>query len=131
MSTKEIIIGGKKLMFGTSVKASPETNTSTTSTFDGVITEGLNNVPWTIEISKVRYDGLSTHKELSETLDKMLSVPEMVTIRELIITPEEEYTIVDNYFNCLVEGNDYEIKAEEKTVESIKLKSAKRERKYE
>lgn len=131
MSIKEIIIDGKKLMFGTSVKASPETNTSTTSTFDGVITEGLNNIPWSLEFSKVRYDGLSTHKELSETLDKMLSVPAMVTIRETIITPEELYTIVDNYFNCLVEGNDYEIKAEEKTVESIKLKSAKRERKYE
>ena len=131
MATKEVIIDGKKMMYGTSAKASPETNTSTTSTFDGVINEGLDEVPWNIECSKLRYENMATHKELSETLDTMISVPKMVTIRETIRTPEEEYTIVDNYFDCLVNGNDYEVKPEDKTVENLKFKSARRERKYE
>ncbi len=131
MGTKEVIIDGKKMMYGTSAKASPETNTSTTSTFDGVINEGLDEVPWNLEFSKLRYESLATHKELSETLDRMISVPAMVTIRETVRTPDETYTVVDNYFSCLVNGNDYEIKPEEKTVENIKLKASRRERKYE
>ena len=131
MANKEIIIDGKKMMYGTGAKASPETNTSTTSTFDGVINEGLDEVPWSLEFSKLRYESLATHKEMSETLDRMISIPAMVTIRETIRTPDEVYTVVDNYFNCLVNGNDYEIKPEEKTVENIKLKASRRERKYE
>ena len=131
MANKEIIIDGKKMMYGTSGKASPETNTSSTSTFDGVINEGLDEVPWSLEFSKLRYESLATHKEMSETLDRMISVPAMVTIRETVRTPDEVYTVVDNYFNCLVNGNDYEIKPEEKTVENIKLKASRRERKYE
>ena len=131
MANKEIIIDGKKMMYGTSGKASPETNTSSTSTFDGVINEGLDEVPWSLEFSKLRYESLATHKEMSETLDRMISVPAMVTIRETIHTPEEVYTVVDNFFNCLVDGNDYEVKPEEKTVENLKFKAARRERKYE
>ena len=131
MVNKEIIIDGKKMMYGTSGKASPETNTSSTSTFDGVINEGLDEVPWSLEFSKLRYESLATHKEMSETLDRMISVPAMVTIRETIHTPEEVYTVVDNFFNCLVDGNDYEVKPEEKTVENLKFKAARRERKYE
>ncbi len=131
MATKEVIIDGKKMMYGTSAKASPETNTSTTPTFDGVINEGLDKVAWNLEFSKLRYEGLASHREMSETLEKMISVPSMVTIRETVSTPEEEYTVVDNYFECLVNDNNYELKPEDKTVENIKLKASRRERKYE
>ncbi|MBQ3407976.1 MAG: hypothetical protein IJH12_02075 [Clostridia bacterium] len=131
MANKEVIIDGKKMMYGTSAKASPETNTSTTSTFDGVINEGLDDVPWSLEFSKLRYEGLASHREMSETLDQMISIPKMITIRETVISADETYTIVDNYFDCLVNGNDYEVKPEDKTVENLKFKSSRRERKYE
>lgn len=131
MGNKEVIIDGKKMMYGTSAKASPETNTSTTSTFDGVINEGLDEVPWTLEFSKLRYEGLASHREMSETLDTMISVPKMITIRETVYSVDETYTVVDNYYNCLVNGNDYEVKPEDKTVENLKFKAARRERKYE
>ena len=101
MANKEVIIDGKKMMYGTSAKASPETNTSTTATFDGVINEGLDQVAWNLEFSKLRYEGLASHREMSETLEKMISVPAMVTIRETVNTPEESYTVVDNYFRLL------------------------------
>ena len=131
MATKEVIIDGKKMMYGTSAKASPETNASSTPTFDGVINEGLDKVAWNLEFSKLRYEGLASHREMSETLEKMISVPAMVTIRETVYSPGEEYTVVDNYFDCLVNENNYELKPEDKTVENIKIKAARRERKYE
>ena len=131
MANKEVIIDGKKMMYGTSAKASPETNTSETPTFDGVIIEGLDNVAWNLEFSKLRYEGLATHKEMSETLEKMISTRAMVTIRETVYTADETYTVVDNYFDCLVNDNNYELKPEDKTVENIKIKASRRERKYE
>ena len=131
MPNKEVIIDGKRMLYGTSAKASPETNTSTTPTFDGAVNEGLNEVPWNIECSKLRYEGLASHRELSETLDEMISVAKMITIRETVVSVDETYTVVDNFFNCLVNGNDYEIKPEDKTVENLKFKAERRERKYE
>ncbi|MBR3213164.1 MAG: hypothetical protein IKF79_01495 [Methanosphaera sp.] len=131
MADKEIIIDGKRMLWGTSAKASPETSTNTTQTFDGAITQGAGNIPWTIELEKVRYDNMIGHRKLSEKLDKMLTKPAMVTIRERVKTASEEYTIVDNFYNCILEGNDYELKPDENTGENIKFKAAKRVRKYE
>ena len=131
MADKEVIIKGKKMMYGTGIKASPETNSSSTPTFDGVITQGSDKIPWTIEISKVRYEDMATHKELSETVDGMLAIPEMVTVREVINTNHETYTVVENFYDCLTDGNDYEINPDEQTVENLKFRAARRERKYE
>ena len=55
MADKEIIIGGKTVMYATSVKASPETSTSSTATFDGAITQGADKVAWNIELSKIKF----------------------------------------------------------------------------
>lgn len=132
MANKEVIIKGKKMMYGTSIKASPETNNSTTNTFDGNITQGTKNVAYIIDLSKVRYDSKVTHRELSETVDDMLENPAMITIREVVRpSGEEPYTIVDNYFDCITDGNDYEIKTDDHTVENLKFKASRRERKYE
>ena len=131
MAVKEVIINGKKMLYGTSAKASPETNVSSTSTFDGAITQGTNNIAWTIELSKMRYDDLATHKELSQTLDDMLVNPKMVTIRETVTANGETYTVVDNFFNCILDGNDYELKPDDNTAENIKFKASSRKRDYE
>lgn len=132
MADKEVIIKGKKMMYGTSIKASPETNNSTTNTFDGNITQGTKNVAYSIDLSKVRYDSKVTHRELSETVEDMLENPAMITIREVVRpSGEEPYTIVDNYFDCITDGNDYEIKTDDHTVENLKFKASRRERKYE
>ena len=124
MADKQVIIGGKKVAWATSVKASPEINASSTQTFDGAITQGMDNIAWSIELSKVRYDGLTTHRKLSELLDSMLANPKMVTIRETVHTKKETYTIVDNYYNCILEGNDYELKPDDNTTDSLKFKAS-------
>ena len=59
MADKEIIIGGKTVMYATSVKASPETNSSSTNTFDGAITQGMDKVAWNVELELVSGDALT------------------------------------------------------------------------
>lgn len=131
MADKQIIIDGKTVMYGTSIKASPDTNPSTTSTFDGAITQGTDKVGWSIELSKVRFDDSASYKELHKTLDEMFVTPKVVTVRETVHTSKETFTIVDNYFGCILDGNEYEIKPDDHTAESIKFKASSRERKYE
>lgn len=128
---KQILIGGKHIGWGTSVKASPESNTSSTATFDGAITQGSDKIAWNIEIERIRYDNQQTHQEISELLDSMWNKPQLVTIRETVHSRDETYTIKDNYYECLLDGNDYEIKADDLTTESLKFKSAYRKREYE
>ena len=127
---KKILIDGITVAYATSVKASPETNSSTTNTFDGAITQGMDNVAWNVELSKVRYDDRIKHQELSELLDSMLATPKMVTVIEKVHTQTETYTVKDNFFGCLLDGNDYEIKADDLTTESIKFKASSRKREY-
>lgn len=132
MANKEVYINGVKVLYGTSIKASPETNLSTTNTFDGPVTSGSDKIPYSIEIAKLRYEGLQEHKEMDRLLNSMLVNKATVTIKETVITATETYTIVDHYFGGLVENNDYEIKTDDHTVENLKIKcESKAEREYE
>jgi hypothetical protein len=128
---KQIIVDGVTIAYATSVKASPETNATSTPTFDGAITQGMDKVAWNVEISKIRYEDSQSHKQLSELLDSMWAEPKMVTVIETVHSKNEDYTIVDNFFECLLDTNDYEIKPDDMTTESLKFKASKRERKYE
>ena len=58
-ANKQIIIAGKRLLYGTSVKCSPEISSSSTQTFDGAITQGLNDVGWTIEIESIEQSSIN------------------------------------------------------------------------
>ena len=130
-SDKKIIIDGHTVAYATGVKANPETNVSTTQTFDGAITQGMDKVAWSIELSKVRFEKSAKHKELNEILDNMFANPKMVTVIETVHAEDETYTIRDDYSGCIIDGNDYEIKPDDNTSESIKFKASSRERKYE
>lgn len=131
MADKIIIIDGVTVAYATSVKASPETNTSETSTFDGSIVQGADKVAWSVEMEKVRFEDSKSHRELSELLDDMWANPKMVTVIETVHSKNEDYTVKDNFYGCLIESNDYEIKPDDLTSESIKFKASSRERKYE
>ena len=132
MPDKEVIIAGKRVMYGTGIKASPETNNSTTSTFDGNIVQGTKDVSYSIEIDRVRYDSQTTHRALSEKVDDMMENPDIITIRETVRpSGEAPYVIVDNFFDCITDSNDYDIKTDDHTVENLKFKASRRERKYE
>ena len=128
---KVVIIGtgesAKEMMYGTSVKDSPETSESTTKTFSGAVVQGTDNIPYTIEISKLRYEGKTTHRELSEKVEDMLKNPDTVTIRETVRpVGERPYVVIKTHFGCITTGNDYEIKPDDHTVENLKFKSSRR-----
>ena len=50
---KQVWINGERMLYGTSAKASPETNVSTTQTFDGAINQGMADIPWSVELSEI------------------------------------------------------------------------------
>ena len=126
-SLKRVIINGKTMMNGTSVKGSRETSTNATPTFDGVITQGTRNVSHTLELERVSYEGMVSYMELSDTIDKMIDIPAMVTVEEDIYPTgnEKPFTIIREYHDCVVDGDEYEISPEEHTVESLKFLAAR------
>lgn len=131
INDKKLIIRGESVLFGTSIKCSPETSESTTKTFSGNIVEGLEDVPWEIEAEKVEYDEATDSLRLSLIIEHMLKNKEMVTVREIKRpTGSDPYEIVDDFFGCIVTGNDYEIKVDDHTVNKLKIKAERRERNY-
>jgi len=123
MPDKEIWIDGVRMLNGTSIKVSKNTETSSTTTFDGVITEGNANINYSIECNKVTYESKTDYVKLRKKLDSMLNQPAMITIRETHRppAPEKPFTVVENYQDCLVDGGDYEIKPDERTVDGLKF----------
>jgi len=123
MPDKEIWIDGVRMLNGTSIKVSKNTETSSTTTFDGVITEGNANINYSIECNKVTYESKTNYVKLRKKLDSMLDKPAMITIRETHRppAPEKPFTVVENYQHCLVDGGDYEIKPDERTVDGLKF----------
>lgn len=132
---KRIVIGTDKsvisMMYGTGVKGSPETQESTTDTFSGAVVQGKKDIAWTLEINKLRYEGMRQHQELSEKLDKMLAEPDNITVTETIYPKgDTPYEIIDHYFGCILTGNDYDIKPNDNTAENLKFKATSREREW-
>lgn len=132
MSDKEIIIGTDEdlytIMYGTSIKESPETNNSTTNTFDGAIIQGSDKIAYNLEISKLRYEGVDMHMEISMKLEDMLTKKDDITIIDTIRPAgETPYQVIKRYHNCLVTDNNYEMKPEDHTVENLKFRAENRE----
>lgn len=123
MADKELWINGVRMLHGTSIKASKNTSTSTTTTFDEVITNGTNKIGYTIDCGRVSYENRTDYETLRNTIEEMHDVPGEVTIREIHRppAPEKPFTVVENYHNCIVDGGDYEIKPDELTAENLKF----------
>lgn len=121
---KEIYIAGRRIGLGTGVKGSAEISRSTTQTFDGPKNSGLDKVPHTLEISKLVCDTLDDYIELDALMMRMRNEPETITISEIIVSPEgERFTVLKHYINCLVDGDEYEMSAEDITALTLKFAS--------
>jgi len=126
---KIVVINGVDMLYGTGVKGSRETNVSTTTTFSGVITNGTKQTAHSLEIDKVSYEGLIDYVNLASAIEEMLDKPGIVTVREIKRpSGEKPFYIKRTYFDCLVDGDDYEIKAEEHTVHNLKFKCGRMEK---
>ncbi len=131
MTDKELYIGNMKVMWGTNVKVSPETNITSTATFDGVVTDGTDKIPYSVSMDRLRYGTQTNYMSLHQKLDKMLTVPDTIKVVETVRTTTEAYKIIDYIYNCFVDDDSYEINADERTVENLSFKGSSKTRKYE
>lgn len=122
MVDKEIIIDGERIGLGTGVKGSVEINRTSTQTFDGAKNSGLSNVPHTLEISKLVCDNIEDYRRLMNLMKEMRSEPKTITIKEIIRSNEHGvFTVTKHYINCLVDGDEYEMSAEDITALTLKF----------
>ena len=122
---KFVYINNVGIGYCTSAKVSPETKTQETPTFDGVITDGTADVPWTVEFEKVRYGGVSNYITVEKLLHKSFSNPVTIQITELVQTKEGQLKVSQIIYNCILDGKEYSIDPEERTVESLTFKGSK------
>ena len=104
---------------------------TSTATFDGVLTDGTDKIPYSISVDRLRYGTQNQYMTLHQKLDAMLTTPETIKIVEIVRTSTEVFKVIDYVYNCLVDNNEYEIKADERTVENISFKGSSKTRKYE
>jgi hypothetical protein len=122
MADKEIIINGKTMLHGNGVKDGVETSTSTTVCFDEVVPQGSPNTSYTLEIDRLVYETKEDYDWLREELEKLKSVPGMITTREIIrFKDSEPFVIIKNFTDCILDGKDYEMKPEEQSAQSLKF----------
>ena len=128
--SEDSLDNGVYLGHGTSIKMDRDTNTKSTVCFDEVLTNSSSNTSWSIDISRVSYEGMSTSMEIEDMLEYMLDNDGMVTIRE-IVRPKNEpaYVKVYNFFNARTDGEGYELKPDDFSVNNVKFKTGRRERK--
>ena len=116
---------------GTGLKMGRETNSSSTTTFDRVIPQGTKITPFTIELDRVEYDPRKTAQEIDMLLDYMVENPVFVKVTEVKrVSGEPPYVIEYLYKDCLLDGDDVELKPEEHSVGSLKIRASSREKKY-
>lgn len=121
MADKEVIINGKTLVHGQGVKESIEkSSASSIVCFDEAITDGTDTVSYKLEIDRIVYETKRDYETLRDTFKKMLSVKGEITTREVIrYQAKKPFVIVKNFHGCILDGRDYEMKAEEKSAQNL------------
>ena len=109
-----------KIKRGQGVKESVETSTSQTVCFDEVITEGAEKVSYKLEIERVLYETKQEYIDLRDILTAIQHVQGTVETRETIRYKDEApFTIVKTFGGAILDGNEFEMKPEEKTAHSL------------
>lgn len=126
--TKYVWINGIKVGYGTSVKVTPSIETEETPTFDGPVIDGANEPSHTITIDKLRYSTKAEYVQIEQLLMNMQTVGYPIKIQEKATFKDGKYWITDVVYDCKLDGNEYELKPDERTVESLSFKGTKRRR---
>lgn len=135
MADKEVMfaVGDKSisLRHGQGVKESVETSTSTTVCFDEVITEGAEKVSYKLEIDRIIFETRKEYEDLRDILALMIHIPGEVQTRETIRYKKEEFTIVKTFTGAILDGDEFEMKPEEHTAQSLSFICADKTEKTE
>ena len=127
-AAKTVYIGDLRIGYCTSAKISAETNTESTPTFDGPVTDGTDQVPHTVEIERLRYSKISDYKTLSKLLHEMLTTPKNITVKENVKMVDGTIKVTDTVYRCILDSDEYELDPEEQTVESLSFSGGLRSR---
>ena len=129
MADKEIRIAVKSptlgdlsinLRHGQGVKESVETETSSTVCFDEVIVEGAEKVSYKLEIDRIIFETRKEYEDLRDILKEIQHIPGTVETRETIKYKDEDpFTIVKTFGGAILDGNEFEMKPEEKTAHNM------------
>lgn len=128
MADKEIYINDIRVGYGTNAKVEPELDTDETPTFDGPVIDGTIEPSHTVEIEKLRYGTMDEYIAIEKLLVNMYTVGYPVKIVERVKMKDGTMKITDIVYDCKLDGNDYELDPEERTVDSLSFKGGKRRR---
>lgn len=112
------------LTYVTGFKEDEDVTSNTTSTFDGVVTEGSPANPYSIEIDRISYEGESTYFQIKALIDSFRTNPGTITSFENIYPKSEApFCIMRQYHDCILDGKSYEINPEQMTAHNLKFKA--------
>ena len=124
--TKIVFINDIKVGYGTGAKITPNLETEETPTFDGPVIDGANEPSYAVTVDKLRYDTIDQYTKLTQLLLNMESTGYTIRIYEQADMKDGKMTRDDIVYNCKIDGNEYELKPDERTVESLSFKGNKR-----
>lgn len=126
MADKEIQFkyNGKtsNLFNGKNFKESTETETNKEICFDGVVTSGSPITPYTVEVERIRFETKQDYIQLRDIVEASKSQGIQITTKE-VIRPNNSpaFTIITNYFGCILDSKDFEMNPKEKSTENWKF----------
>ena len=95
--------------------------------FDEVITEGAEKVSYKLDIDRVIFETKKEYENLRDILALMIHTPGEVQTRETIRYKKEEFTIVKTFTGAILEGDEFEMKPEEHTAQSLSFVCASKD----
>lgn len=128
MALKHVYINNIRVGSVTSAKVTPELETEETPTFDGPIVDGTNDPSHTVSFDKLRYGTIDEYIAIEQLLVNMYEKGYPIKIKETAKVKDGSLTVTDVVYDCKLDGNEYEVKPDERTVENLSFKGGKRKR---
>ena len=121
MADKEVIINGRVLVHGTGFKESMENSSASSIVcFDETLTDGSPAVSFKLEIDRIVFETRAKYERLNGIFNDMIKRPGTITTREIIrYKNAAPFVIVKNYTGCILDGNSFEMKPEDKTAQNL------------
>ena len=121
MADKEVIINGKTLVHGTGVKESIEKSSAeSVICFDEAIIDGSDTVSYKLTVDRIVFETKKNYERLRDAFKKMMKTPGTITTREVIrYKNSKPFVIVKNYSGVILDGRDYEMKPDERSVQNL------------
>ena len=107
----------------TSFEQDEETSANVTPTFDGPLTEGNDDNPWSITIERSVYDKRTKYIEIRDMIKALHKIKGLITLEEdYYISGETPFTIIKNFSGAVIDGNSHKVDPEKHSVSNLKFK---------